>query len=156
MIKANDRIRLKKPMGAFKNVGEICRVESVGDGAITFSFGGGLHLGCMSEDELPKYFEIVQNAPTVTKDQINDLMSHSVIKVDDVFDKCTIVSMKLPSGFVIVESSACVSPENYDRELGVNICMKKISDKLWELEGYHLAKEIEHENEQCKSTKYDW
>lgn len=156
MIKANDRIRLKKPMGAFRNVGEICLVKSVEDGVISFSFGGDLHLGYMSEDELFRYFDVVEDAPTVTNDQINALIGASEVQICEVFDKCTIVSLKLPNGFVIVESSACVSPENYDREIGRNICMRKIRDKLWELEGYNLAREIEHEKKQRTQTEYDW
>lgn len=51
---------------------------------------------------------------------------------------------RLENGFVLVESSACVDPDNYDHELGVKVCMDKIKNKLWELEGYmlqsHLAK----------------
>ena len=71
---------------------------------------------------------------------------NSEITVQTVFDKCTIVSCKLPNGFVIVESSACVSPENYDEELGVDICLDKIADKIWELEGYKLQDAIYEEN----------
>ena len=59
-----------------------------------------------------------------------------------VFGKCTVVACKLPSGFVLVESSACVSPENYDQELGESICRDRIINKLWELEGYRLQTEV--------------
>ena len=53
-------------------------------------------------------------------------------------DKCTVVRAVLRNGFEIVESSACVSPENYDEELGAKICMKKIEDKVWFLLGFLL------------------
>ena len=59
MIKG-DKIRLVKPMGVFKNVGEICEVTDVAEGGvISFRFGG-YHLGCMSYDEFLKYFEQVE------------------------------------------------------------------------------------------------
>ena len=59
MIKG-DKIKLVKPMGAFTNVGEICEVVDVAEGGvISFKFGGGRHLGCMSYDEFQKYFEAV-------------------------------------------------------------------------------------------------
>lgn len=60
MIKG-DKIKLVKPMGAFTNVGEICEVVDVQNGGvISFKFGGGKHLGCMSYDEFERYFELVQ------------------------------------------------------------------------------------------------
>ena len=60
MIKG-DKIKLIKPMGVFTNIGEICEVIDVGEGGvISFKFGNGLHLGCMSYDEFQKYFELVK------------------------------------------------------------------------------------------------
>lgn len=60
MIKG-DKIKLVKPMGAFTNVGEICEVVDVQNGGvISFKFGSGKHLGCMSYDEFERYFELVQ------------------------------------------------------------------------------------------------
>ena len=69
---------------------------------------------------------------------IKELLNESLIDKQVVFDKCLIVSVKLPNGFIIVESSACVNPKDFDIEIGTNICMKRIEDKLWELEGYKL------------------
>ena len=63
MIKG-DKIKLIKPMGVFTNIGEICEVTNVIDGGvITFRFGNGLHLGCMSYDEFNTYFELVEEKP---------------------------------------------------------------------------------------------
>ena len=63
MIKG-DKIKLIKPMGAFTNIGEICEVIDVNEGGvISFKFGNGLHLGCMSYDEFLKYFEMVEEKP---------------------------------------------------------------------------------------------
>ena len=42
------------------------------------------------------------------------------------------------NGFEIVESSSCVSAENYDETLGVQICMEHIKDKIWMLLGFLL------------------
>ena len=53
-------------------------------------------------------------------------------------EKCTVVRALLRNGFEIVESSACVSPENYSEELGREICLKKIKDKVWRLLGFLL------------------
>lgn len=61
MIKG-DRIKLVNKMGVFTNVGEICEVVDVTkNGIISFKFGNGKHLGCMSYDEFEKHFELVES-----------------------------------------------------------------------------------------------
>ena len=75
---------------------------------------------------------------TVTPQQIKEIMDATKFDVKTVLGKCTVVSAQLPNGFIIVESSACVDPANYDEVLGTEICMKRIENKIWELEGYKL------------------
>lgn len=82
---------------------------------------------------------------TVTKAQIDRLIGESDIKTMTVFDKVTVVCVKLPNGFVITESSGCVDPRNYDEAYGREICLERITNRLWELEGYHLSKKLEAE-----------
>jgi hypothetical protein len=79
---------------------------------------------------------------TITKAMIDEIIAKSHIESCTVFDKCTVVSMRLPNGFVLVESSACVDPENYNIELGERICAEKLINKVWELEGYRLQTEL--------------
>lgn len=79
---------------------------------------------------------------TVTQAIVDELMESCDIAVTTAFDKCTIVACKLPNGFVIVESSSCVDPANYDEDMGVDICMKNIEKKVWELEGYLLQNQL--------------
>jgi len=141
MVKKGDTIILKRPMGMFKNVGESCIVDNVEGNVITFVFGNGQHYGCMSEDELDKYFTVRPNN-SVSESYIQWLLSHSAINVETKCDKCTIVTVELPNGFVLVESSACVSPENYSEDDGYDYCIGKIRDKLWMLEGYLLQQKL--------------
>lgn len=79
---------------------------------------------------------------TVTLDQINKILLETKFEYQTVFGKTTIASAKLPNGFVIVESSSCVDPVNYDEKIGRDICREKIIDKLWELEGYMLQDKL--------------
>lgn len=79
---------------------------------------------------------------TITKQQIDELLEKSEIKVETVYDKVTIVNCKLPNGFVLTEASGAVDPTNYDEKIGMEVCMEKIENKLWELEGYALAKQL--------------
>jgi hypothetical protein len=79
---------------------------------------------------------------TVTQEQIDRLINKAEIYVDTVFDKCTVVTCKLENGFVISESTGAVSKENYDEGIGKEICLNRIKDTLWFLEGYKLACEL--------------
>lgn len=79
---------------------------------------------------------------TVTQEQIDNLINEAEIEVITVFEKCTLVTVKLKNGFVLTESSACVDKINYDMEIGKEICIERIKNKLWELEGYKLQCEL--------------
>lgn len=63
------KIKLKKPMGCFDNLGEVCEIVKIDtdENVINFRFGvDGVHLGVMSGDELEKYFDVIE--PTVIPD----------------------------------------------------------------------------------------
>lgn len=79
---------------------------------------------------------------TVTQERIQHLLDTAEYRTCTVFGKCTVLAAKLENGFVLVESSACVDPENYDEETGHKICYERIANKLWELEGYALQKRL--------------
>ncbi len=53
-------------------------------------------------------------------------------------NRITVVRCVLRNGFEIVESSSCVDPKNYSEDMGHEICMGKIKDKIWELLGFLL------------------
>jgi hypothetical protein len=53
-------------------------------------------------------------------------------------DKTTFVTVVLKNGFVMHETSSCVDPKNYDEQVGSDICMAKIKDKIWFLLGFLL------------------
>lgn len=92
---------------------------------------------------------------TVTQEQINELFNTAETREIVVFDKCLIVAYQFKNGFVIVESSACVDPKNFDIEVGRKICREHAENKLWELEGYTLQnkeyqKTVKHTQEDIK------
>ena len=74
--------------------------------------------------------------PSISKKMVDEFIVEK--HVTTMGDKCTVVRAVLRNGFEIVRSSACVSPENYDEELGAKICMKKIEDEVWLLLGFLL------------------
>ena len=89
---------------------------------------------------------------TITKEKIDQIMASADFDAAVAHEKCVVVMCKLENGFVITESSACVDPANFDLETGLVICKKRIEDKLWELEGYALQKEL-WEKSQKKAKK---
>lgn len=62
----------------------------------------------------------------------------SYIETHTMGDRTTVVRCVLRNGFEIVESSSCVDPKNYSEQMGHDICMNKIKDKIWELLGFLL------------------
>lgn len=68
-LTTDHKIKLKKPMGCFDNLGEVCEIVKIDtdENVINFRFGvNGVHLGVMSGDELEKYFDVIE--PTVVPD----------------------------------------------------------------------------------------
>ena len=66
----------------------------------------------------------------------NGYMSESFIPVPlQLLTFCVLV---LKNGFTVTGESACVSPENFDAEIGRKIARQHAVDKVWMLEGYLL------------------
>lgn len=89
-----------------------------------------------------EYSTTTQANDSVKKENIDSILSQTLIAVEKFGDKTTILKATLPNGFVIIESSSCVDPKNFDMSIGEQICMKKLEDKIWELEGYKLQSEL--------------
>jgi hypothetical protein len=80
---------------------------------------------------------------TVTESHINDLFNQLHFETfHRVFGKQCIIVALLPNGFTIVGESACVDPSNYVERIGAEIALKRIKEKLWELEGYKLQNSL--------------
>lgn len=76
------------------------------------------------------------DAPSISQKMVDDFIDE--IHVSTLGEKTAVVRVVLVNGFEIVESSSCVSKENYDQNLGRDICMEKIKGKIWYLLGFLL------------------
>lgn len=169
MLHNGDKITMKAPIGTYNHVGELLYVtEARNNGDFCYASEDGTVEGLASKDMFDKYFEMYSDYTdrikkrieddkkqvesekpkknTVTQDMVDEIIDNSELIIDTLFDKCTMVACKLPNGFVIVETSACVDPANYDENLGVDKCMCAIEDKVWELEGYKLQENLASDN----------
>jgi Phage protein (N4 Gp49/phage Sf6 gene 66) family len=80
-------------------------------------------------------------APRLTPAQID-----ATISAEDyhVFpgSQLTVCCLTLANGFTVTGESACVSPENFNEELGRQIARGHARDKIWALEGYLLKQSL--------------
>lgn len=54
----------------------------------------------------------------------------------------TVCVLTLQNGTTITGESACVSPENFDEQLGRKYAREKAVEKIWALEGYLLKENL--------------
>ena len=80
--------------------------------------------------------ELKTEAPSISAEMVERFVDHH--ETGTMGGKTTVVRAVLKNGFEIVESSSCVSAENYDEKLGEEICMERIRNKIWELLGFLL------------------
>lgn len=79
---------------------------------------------------------LAPNADSITEEMVLSLLGD--IRTETLGQKTTVVHATLANGFEIVESSSCVDPANYSEELGVQICLERIRNRVWYLLGFLL------------------
>lgn len=93
----------------------------------------------MNEEKLEK--EILDKE--LTAPRITPALIDASIKSEEyhVFNdsKTTICLLELKNGHKVEGASFCVSPENFDEEIGRDIARGNARDKIWPLLGFLLA-----------------
>ena len=87
------------------------------------------------------YLKIIPNPNLKTDISISQQMVDDFIKevhTTTIGNKTTLVRVVLVNGFELIEASACVDKENYSEEIGAEICLGKIKDKVWAYLGFLL------------------
>lgn len=80
---------------------------------------------------------------TVTIEEVKANMQDIICNTAIEFDKpVTYVTVRMKNGFTLRESTTCVDPDNYNEEIGKQICLDKIEDKIWFLLGYALQDKV--------------
>lgn len=74
--------------------------------------------------------------PSVSQEMVDAFIAAT--EVATMGDKTTVCRAMLRNGFEIVESSSCVSKENYSEAVGVKNCMERIKSRVWMLLGFLL------------------
>ena len=79
----------------------------------------------------------------VTQEEVNKNMQDVLVRTVEEFGKpTTYVTVRMENGFTLRESTTCVDPSNYDENIGKEVCLKRIEDKVWFLLGYTLQSKL--------------
>lgn len=90
------------------------------------------------------------NAPRLNPQKIQSVQGAKAFHVfpDTMLTVCVLT---LVNGFTVTGESACVSPENFNAEIGREVAEKNAVEKIWALEGYLLKQRL---FEQSKETTF--
>jgi hypothetical protein len=81
------------------------------------------------------------NAPRLTPANIDSVIKNTqYFRVEE--STATICAITLTNGTVVTGMSACVSPENFDPEIGEQVAFDDARRKIWDLEGYLLKQRL--------------
>lgn len=61
---------------------------------------------------------------------------------DESLGLLTFCVLVLKNGFTVTGESACVSPANFNAQIGRDIAYGKAREKIWQLEGYRLKQAV--------------
>lgn len=98
------------------------------------------------KDVFEKAYMKVGDNNTTTQELVDSFIAD--IDVVQLGNKTTVVKATLVNGFIIVESSSCVDANNFSMQVGTDICMERIKNKLWELLGFILQTAVRGIKEQ--------
>ena len=91
----------------------------------------------------------MSNAPRVSLEQV-----HAAIKKETYTvlpdGKTTICQLTLDNGFTVEGQSACVSIENFSKELGEKYSKERALNKVWEFLGFRLSDRLSDEGRDWK------
>lgn len=77
------------------------------------------------------------SAPRITEESIKaKIDSEMYIRTPE--QGLTLCKVQMKNGFCFIGHSACVSPENYNRDLGDSLALKSAIRQIWSHEGYLL------------------
>lgn len=91
-----------------------------------------------TEEAFEKYYFPITRPDKLTQEDIRNWMGMSISTSVDGDKKTTLTRVEMPSGFIDWEASSCVSPENYNHEIGKKIALEHIENRVWKLLGFVL------------------
>lgn len=121
------------------------------------TYPDGYKSWCPKEIADKAYFQLNENnnGNIILKEDVENFIAKHTIQTIGI--KTTLVQATTITGFELIDYSACVSPENYSKELGEKYAMENIVNKVWSFLGFVLqwAKNgIKYNEENKKYSDY--
>lgn len=93
---------------------------------------------CPKERFLKQAYEINNNRIPV--ELVSNFIKNVEITTERIFGKLnTVMKYELVNGFVGIETSSCVDEKNYNAEIGKQILLERLQDKIWFGLGFTLG-----------------
>ena len=84
---------------------------------------------CPKEKFLEQAYEIKNNS--ITQELVKSFVKNTEVTTERIFGKLnTILKYELVNGFVGIETSSCVDEKNYSAEIGEQILLARLYDKI--------------------------
>jgi len=80
-------------------------------------------------------------APRLNPDRIDSVIEKAEYHIFPD-SQLTVCCLTLKNGFTVTGESACVSPANFDKEIGEKVAARNAREKIWALEGYLLKNNL--------------
>jgi hypothetical protein len=78
----------------------------------------------------------------VSETRVQNAIASAYITVETMGEKTTVLHAQLPNGFEIVTSASCVEADDFDPEVGEEICRERLETKVWELLGFQAHSDL--------------
>lgn len=93
---------------------------------------------CPKERFLEQAYEIKNNS--ITPELVKSFVKSTEVTTERIYGKLnTVLKYELVNGFVGIETSSCVDEKNYSAEIGEQILLERLYDKIWFGLGFALG-----------------
>ena len=106
-------------------------------------------------EQLEFNFQNTSTAPRVTLDDVHNFIEEEIYfrgslalqgttseKSADILSCITFCILVLKNGYTVTGQSACVSPENFNYQIGKEIAKQNAVDQIWPLLGFNLKSKL--------------
>ena len=73
---------------------------------------------------------------TVSEERVEQVIDDALIVEQKMLRKTFVLTARLDNGFEITVSSACVEPDDFDKEIAREICHERLKERVFELLGF--------------------
>lgn len=112
--------------------------ESADERVFKVIYSDGYISMCLKERFLEQAYEIKNNS--ITPELVKSFVKSTEVTTERIFDKLnTVLKYELVNGFTGVEATSCVDEKNYSEEIGKEILLNRLYDKIWFGLGFALG-----------------